>query len=105
MLLVGPPMPDRSRVMTQTKRIPWPSRLGGLGVWLTTPAFKKILLPNLKRRLRPTQGCRVDDNDNDDDDNDNEYVVYTVYYVTSPAQSGAAPCNQTRYYVFLQRNV
>jgi hypothetical protein len=28
MLMLGPPMPDRSRVMTQTKGITWTSRLG-----------------------------------------------------------------------------
>jgi hypothetical protein len=36
----------------------------GLGVRLTTPR-KKILLQNLKRRPRPTQGCRADDDDDD----------------------------------------
>jgi hypothetical protein len=35
----------------------------GLGVRLTTPPRKKILLRNFKRRPRPTQGCRVDDDD------------------------------------------
>jgi hypothetical protein len=35
----------------------------GLGVRLTTPSSKKILLRNLKRRPRPTQGCRADDDD------------------------------------------
>jgi hypothetical protein len=38
-----------------------------LGVRLTTPPHKKILLRDLKRRLRPTQGCRADDDDDDDD--------------------------------------
>jgi len=33
----------------------------GLGVGLTTPPRKKILLRKKKRRLRPTQGCRADD--------------------------------------------
>ena len=42
-----------------------PSRLG-LGVRLTTPPRKKILLRNLNRRPRPTQGCIADDDDNDD---------------------------------------
>jgi hypothetical protein len=28
------------------------------------------LLRNLKRRPRPTQGCRADDDDDDDDDDD-----------------------------------
>jgi hypothetical protein len=35
----------------------------GLDVRLTTPSRKKILLGNLKRRPRPTQGCRADDDD------------------------------------------
>jgi hypothetical protein len=35
---------------------------------LTTPPHKKILLQNLKRRPRPTQGCRADDDDDDDDE-------------------------------------
>jgi hypothetical protein len=38
----------------------------GLAVRLTTPPHKNILLRDLKRRPRPTQGCRADD----DDDND-----------------------------------
>jgi hypothetical protein len=39
----------------------------GLGVRLTNPPRKKILLQNLKRRPRPTQGCRADDDDDDDE--------------------------------------
>jgi hypothetical protein len=39
----------------------------GLGLRLTTPPSKKILLRNFKRRPRPTQGCRADDDDDDDD--------------------------------------
>jgi hypothetical protein len=35
----------------------------GLDVRLTTPPHKKILLRDLKRRPRPTQGCRADDDD------------------------------------------
>jgi hypothetical protein len=38
----------------------------GLGVRLRTPPYKKILLRDLKRRPRPTQGCRADDDDDDD---------------------------------------
>ena len=38
----------------------------GLGVRPTTsPCKKEILLRNLKRRPRPTQGCRADDDDDD----------------------------------------
>ena len=39
----------------------------GLGVRLTTSPHKKKLLRNLKRRSRPTQGCRADDDDDDDE--------------------------------------
>jgi hypothetical protein len=42
MLLVGPPVPDRSRVMTQTKRDTLV--LQAFGVGLTTPYSKKNLL-------------------------------------------------------------
>jgi hypothetical protein len=42
----------------------------GLGVRLTTPNHKKILLRGLKRRPRSTQGCRADD----DDDNNNNNI-------------------------------
>jgi hypothetical protein len=42
----------------------YPDPLGwGLGVRLTTPPPKKILLRNLKRRPRPIQSCRADDDD------------------------------------------
>jgi hypothetical protein len=41
MLLVGPPMPDRSRVMTQTKRDTLVLQVGGLAMGLTTPHSKK----------------------------------------------------------------
>jgi hypothetical protein len=42
-------MPDRSRVMTQTKGIPWSSRLG-FGVGLTTPhSNKKLFLRKSKK--------------------------------------------------------
>jgi hypothetical protein len=40
----------------------------GLSMRLTTPSRKIILLRNLKRRPRPTQGCRADDDDDDDDE-------------------------------------
>jgi hypothetical protein len=53
----------------------------GLGVRLTTPPHKKILLRNLERRQRPTQGCRADDDDDDDDD-DNTHT-------------GLSPCLQS----------
>jgi hypothetical protein len=47
----------------------------GLGVRLTTPPRKKVLLGNLNWRPRPTQGCRADDDDDDDD-----YYYYYYYY-------------------------
>jgi hypothetical protein len=73
MLLVGYPMPDRSRMMTQTKRDTLVLQFGGLGMRLTTPPHKKILLRVLKRRPRPTQGCRADD----------DYYYYYYYTGTS----------------------
>jgi hypothetical protein len=48
------------------KGYPGPPGLG-LGVRLTTPPHKKILLRDLKRKPRPTHGCRADDDDDDDD--------------------------------------
>jgi hypothetical protein len=59
-------MPDRLRVMTQTKRdtpLDW-----GFGVGLATPPHKKVLLGNFNWRPRPTQGCGADDDDDDYDD-------------------------------------
>jgi hypothetical protein len=35
----------------------------GLSVRLTTSPHEKILLQNLKRRPRPTQGCKADDDE------------------------------------------
>jgi hypothetical protein len=66
MLLVGPPMPDRSRVMTQKKGIPCSSRLG-FGVGLTTPHSKKTYCYESRKKERgilfdrpkPTAGCSV----------------------------------------------
>ena len=45
---------------------PWPFWLG-LGVRLTTPPRKKILLRDLKRKPSSTQGCRADDDDNENE--------------------------------------
>jgi hypothetical protein len=47
-----------------TKGYPGPPGWG-LGLRLTAPRRKKILLQNLKRRPRPTQGCRTDDDDDE----------------------------------------
>jgi len=41
MLLVGPTMPDRSRMMTQIKRDTLALQVGGLGVRQTIPFRKK----------------------------------------------------------------
>jgi len=42
----------------------------GVGREATNLIPYKILLRNLKRRPRPTKGCRADDDGNDDDDGD-----------------------------------
>jgi hypothetical protein len=44
MLLVGPPIPDRSRVMIQTKRDTLVLQVGGFGMGLTTPHSKKLIV-------------------------------------------------------------
>jgi hypothetical protein len=36
------------------------------------------MLQNLKRRTRPTQGCRANDDDDDDDDN---YIIRLIPFV------------------------
>jgi hypothetical protein len=65
MLLAGPPMPDRSRVMIRTKK-GYPGPPGwGFGVGPTTPHSKNLLLRKLnkgKRRIffdrpEPTAAC------------------------------------------------
>jgi hypothetical protein len=50
----------------------------GLGLRLTTPPCKKILLRNLKRRPTPTQGCRADD---DDDELYLKFMTCTIYEI------------------------
>jgi hypothetical protein len=65
-LLVEPPVSDRSKGKVQMKCSPWSSRLG-LG--LTTPLRKKLLLWNLQRkepwrRPRPIQGCSASKEEN-----------------------------------------
>jgi hypothetical protein len=52
-----------------------------LGVRLTTPPHQKILLRVLKRRPRPTQGCRVDDDDDDDDDEAVHLDAIKVFFI------------------------
>jgi hypothetical protein len=74
----------------------WPSRLG-LGVRLTTPSRKRMLLRNLKRRPRPTQGCRADDDDDDDDDDDmslSESRHSPVTLVTFTSEESLFDCRQ-----------
>ena len=50
MLLVGPPMPDRSRMMTQTKRDTLVLQVWGFGVGLTTPHSKKLIVTKVEQR-------------------------------------------------------
>jgi len=61
MLLVGSSMPDRSRVITRTKRGYTSPPRWGLAVRLTTPLLKKYCYETPKKQKwpRPTQGCRV----------------------------------------------
>jgi hypothetical protein len=52
MILVGLPMPDRSRVMIQTKK-GYPGPPGwGFGVGLTTPHIKKLIVTKVERRRK-----------------------------------------------------
>jgi hypothetical protein len=52
MLLLGPPIPDRSRVMTQTKK-GYPGPPGwGFGVGLTTPHSKKLIVTKVEQRKK-----------------------------------------------------
>jgi hypothetical protein len=50
MLLVGPPIPDRSRVMTQTKRDTLFLQVGGFGVGITTYTVKKLIVTKVEQR-------------------------------------------------------
>jgi hypothetical protein len=59
-----------------------PSRLG-VGREVNNPTRKKILLRNLKRRPRPTQGCRAD---NDDDDDEIWYHKISYHLLLEPQQ-------------------
>jgi hypothetical protein len=52
MLLVGPPMPNRSRVMTQTKK-GYPGPPGwGFGMGLATPHSKKLIVTIVEQRKK-----------------------------------------------------
>jgi hypothetical protein len=42
-------MPDRSRVMTQTKRETLVLQVGGFGVGLTTPHSKKLIITKVEQ--------------------------------------------------------
>jgi hypothetical protein len=53
-LLVAPPMPDRSKDMSQTKCSPWSSRLG-VGHGATTPPQKNLLLRNHGKAQDPNR--------------------------------------------------
>jgi hypothetical protein len=52
-------MPDRSRVMTQTKRDTLVLQVGGFGVGLTTPCSKKLIV------TKAEQGNKLDRFNND----------------------------------------
>jgi hypothetical protein len=52
MLLVGPPIPDRSRVMTQTKRDTLVLQVGGFDVGLTTPRSEKLIVTKVEQRKK-----------------------------------------------------
>jgi hypothetical protein len=51
MLPVGPPMPDRSRVMTQTKRDTLVLQVGGLAWGLQSHTVKNLLLRKLSKGI------------------------------------------------------
>jgi hypothetical protein len=46
-------MPDRSRVMTQTKMDTLVLQVGGLAVGLTTPNSKKLIVTEVEKRKEP----------------------------------------------------
>jgi len=50
MLLVGPPMPDRSRVMTQTKRDTLVLQVGGLAWGLQPHTVKKLIVTKVEQK-------------------------------------------------------
>ena len=50
MILVGLPIPDRSRVMTQTKMDTLVLQVEGFGVGLTSPHSKKLIVTKVKQR-------------------------------------------------------
>jgi hypothetical protein len=45
-------MPDRSRVMTQTKKYTLVLQVGGFGVGLTTPHSKKLIATKVEQRKK-----------------------------------------------------
>jgi hypothetical protein len=51
LLLVGSPMPETAKVMTQIKRGTLVLQVGGLGVGLTTPPRKMYMLRNFNQSL------------------------------------------------------
>jgi hypothetical protein len=54
-------MPGRSWVITQTKRDTLVLQVGGLGVGLTTPHSKKLIVTNVEQRKK-LDGFNVDGN-------------------------------------------
>jgi hypothetical protein len=52
MLLVGPPIPDRSRVMTPDKKGYHGPPGWGFGLGLTTPHSKKLIVTKVEQRKK-----------------------------------------------------
>jgi hypothetical protein len=52
MLLIGLPMPDRSSVMTQTKRDTLVLQVGGLAWGPTTPHSKNLIVTKVEQRKK-----------------------------------------------------
>jgi hypothetical protein len=52
MLLVGPPIPDRSRVMTQTKRDTLVLHAGGLAWGQQPHTVKKLIVTKVEQRKK-----------------------------------------------------
>jgi hypothetical protein len=52
MLLVGPPMPDRSRVITRTKRDTLVLQVGGLAWGLQPHTVKKLIVTQVEQRKK-----------------------------------------------------
>jgi hypothetical protein len=86
-LLVGPPIPDRSKGIGQ-KCSPWTSTLG-LGVGIRTPPRINLILRIFQRkpwrRQRPAQGCNASKED----------TVYMVYNTRMDLSGLQRKCTRT----------